>query len=233
MRLNWRRSSRAEDQLEKWFLERYQEHVLAGGTAPPGPHPDEDFLRDLARKSKRIALSDPRIEHVANCQQCMSRLLALRQEVKSRQRKVVLAVASVSCLVIIVVVLLIARGWFQKQPPANNTAFVVQTVNLWDTDVLRGAQPGTLQAVSLPAAKVKLTVILRRFSPPGQYLVAVTRTQNGEGLVAEGQATSTKIGDQERVLVDLDLRAAKAGEYFLSTTHEQDQASYYYPLQIR
>jgi hypothetical protein len=233
MRLNWRRSSRAEDQLEKWFLERYQEHVLAGETAPPGPHPDESFLRDLARKSKRIALSDPRIEHVVNCQRCMSQLLELRRGVKVRRRKVVLAVASASCLVIIAVVLFIARGWFQKQPTANNMAVVVRTVNLWDAGTLRGTQPGTLQSVSLPAAMVRVTVILPRFSPAGQYLVAVTRSQNGEGLLAEGQAVSATSGDQERLSVDLNLRSARAGEYFLSTTHEQDQASYYYPLQIR
>jgi hypothetical protein len=233
MRLNWRRSSRAEDQLEKWFLERYQEHVLAGDTTPPGPHPDEGFLRDLARKSKRIVLSDPRIEHVVNCQRCMSQLLELRQEVKVRRRKVALAVASASCLVIIAVVLFIARGWFQKQSPANNLAVVVRTVNLWDAGTLRGTQPGTLQSVSLPAAMVRVTVILPRFSPPGQYLVAVTRSQNGEGLLAEGQAVSATSGDQERVTLDLDLRSARAGEYFLSTTHEQDQASYYYPLQIK
>jgi hypothetical protein len=234
MRLNWRRSSRAEDQLEKWFLERYQEHVLAGDTAPPGPHPDEGFLRDLARKSKRIALSDPRIEHVSNCRQCMSRLLALRQEVKSRRRRMGLAVASVSCLAAIVVVVLIARGGgFRTQPPANNMAVVARTVNLWDAAALRGTQPGALQAVSLPATRVRVTVILPRFSSPGQYLVAVTRTQNGEGLIAESQAASAMSRDQERVSVDLDLRNAKEGEYFLSTTHEQDQASYYYPLQIR
>ena len=233
MRLNWRRSSRAEDQLEKWFLERYQEHVLAGDTTPPGPHPDEDFLRSLARKSKQIALSDPRIEHVAKCQLCMSRLPALRQEVKARRRKVALAVASASCLVIIAVVLLIARSSFQKQSLANNMAVVVRTVNLWDAGTLRGAQPGTLQSVSLPADIVRVTVILPRFSPAGKYLVAVTRSQNGEGLLAEGQAVSATSGDQERVSVELDLRSAKAGQYFLSTTHEQDQASYYYPLQIR
>jgi len=29
------------------------------------------------------------------------------------------------------------------------------------------------------------------------------------------------------------LRSVKAGAYFLSTTHEQDQAAYYYPLQIK
>jgi len=60
-------------------------------------------------------------------------------------------------------------------------------------------QPGPLQVVSLPAARVRLTVILPRFSPPGQYLVAVTRTQNGEGLIAEGQGPTAASGDQERV----------------------------------
>ena len=33
--------------------------------------------------------------------------------------------------------------------------------------------------------------------------------------------------------VDLDLRKATAGAYFLSTTHEQDQAVCYNPLQIK
>ena len=46
---------------------------------------------------------------------------------------------------------------------------------------------------------------------------------------AELQTTN---GQQEAIFVDLD-REAKAGAYFLSTTHEQDQATYYYPLQIR
>jgi hypothetical protein len=34
-------------------------------------------------------------------------------------------------------------------------------------------------------------------------------------------------------LRNLDLRNAHAGQYFISTTHEQDQAAYYYPLQIK
>lgn len=36
---------------------------------------------------------------------------------------------------------------------------------------------------------------------------------------------------RERMVID--LRKSKPGSYFLSTTHEQDQASYYYPLQIK
>jgi hypothetical protein len=35
-----------------------------------------------------------------------------------------------------------------------------------------------------------------------------------------------------RLTINLDLRRAHAGQYYISTTHEQDQASYYYPVQI-
>ena len=40
-------------------------------------------------------------------------------------------------------------------------------------------------------------------------------------------------GTRELVTVTLDLRSATTGPHFLSTTREQDQASYYYPLDIR
>jgi hypothetical protein len=80
---------------------------------------------------------------------------------------------------------------------------------------------------------VRLTVILPRFSPPGQYAVAVTQDQDGNGVVAQKSVTATTDRDHESVVAELDLRTAKAGAYFLATTHEQDQASYYYPLQIR
>jgi hypothetical protein len=38
--------------------------------------------------------------------------------------------------------------------------------------------------------------------------------------------------DGTEVSVDFDLLKSQLAPYFLSTTHEQDQASYYYPLQI-
>jgi hypothetical protein len=78
-----------------------------------------------------------------------------------------------------------------------------------------------------------MTIILPQFSSSGQYLVAVTRDQNGNGLVAEGAAAAASSGPQVKVVLDLDLRKVEAGAYFLSTTHEQDQAAYYYPLQIK
>lgn len=232
MRLSWRRSSRAEDRFEAWVTESHQKWVLAGGTTPVGPCLDEAFLRDLARKSRRIKLSDPRVDHAATCPTCLNQLLGFRQDIRSRRRKSAVAGLVTACLVIAAVIA-VARYEVQKQSPASNMAIVSQTVNLWDVGTFRGEQPNQLQSVSLPAARVRLKIILPRFSPPGQYLVAVTQDQLGNGVMSEGSAPAIVSGEKETVAVDLDLRRAKAGQYFLSTTSEQDHAAYYYPLQIR
>jgi hypothetical protein len=232
MRLSWRRSSRAEDRFEALVTESHQKWVLAGGTTPVGPCPDEAFLRDLARKSRRIKLSDPRVDHAATCPTCLNLLLGFRQEIRSHRRTSAVAGFVTACLVIAAVIA-VARYGVQRQSPASNMAIVSETVNLWDVGTFRGAQPSQLQSVSLPAARVKLKIILPRFSPPGRYLIAVTRDQSGNGVMAEGSAAALASGDKEMVSVDLDLRRAKSGQCFLSTTHEQDQASYYYPLQIK
>ncbi|HZP04581.1 MAG TPA: hypothetical protein VFB43_06745 [Terracidiphilus sp.] len=120
-----------------------------------------------------------------------------------------------------------------KGLPTKEMALRAQTIDLSDSGTLRGEQPNPIQAVLLPAAMVRLTIVLPRFSAPGQYLVAVTKDQIGSGVQAEGTAGSVQNGSSTAVTVDLDLRRSKTGRYFLSTTHEKDQASYYYPLQIR
>jgi hypothetical protein len=232
MRLSWRRSSRAEDRIDTWINQLHQRQVLAGETTPSGPCPDEAFLRYLARKSRSIALSDPRIEHATNCPTCMTRLLELREANRSRGRRAALVTAIAACAVI-VVSLLVARYMMKRTASTGNTAVVSKTVNLWDSGTVRGEQPGQLESVSLPAALVRVTIVLPRHSAPGQYLIAITRDQNGNGLAAEVTATAVANGDQQQVAASLDLRKTPAGPYFLSTTHEQDQAAYYYPLQIK
>lgn len=70
-------------------------------------------------------------------------------------------------------------------------------------------------------------------SEPGKYDIAVRRDKNGRDLLAHGNGAASGTGDRNEVSVYLDLRKSQPGSYFLSTTHEQDQASYYYPFQIR
>jgi hypothetical protein len=117
-------------------------------------------------------------------------------------------------------------------------AAIPETIDLSNAGTLRSlqsdpTQPSPLQSVSLPRALVKVNIILPRYSRPGQYAVAVTRDQTVNDPLARGSATAIGNGDQEEVAIDLDLRKSKPGSYFLSTTHEQDQASYYYPLEIK
>lgn len=233
MNLFRRESSRAEDRFEAWLNQEHQERVLSGQTESAGPCPDEAFLRGVARRSKVIPLSDPRIDHAANCPNCMNRILALRRDdARSDGKKLAFGLAAV-CLVIVVGLI----AWFQydhhRQETVAIAAPVSKVVDLSNAGTFRGEQPGQLQSVVLPAAPVVLTIILPRFSPTGQYLVAVTRDQSGNGVIAEEFASASASNGEQSVSVNLDLRSTKAGAYFLSTTHEQDQAAYYYPLQIK
>lgn len=143
-----------------------------------------------------------------------------------------IAAVAASCTILVTAVL-VGIYTTRHTPTTENAIAVSQTVDLWDAGTVRGEQPGQLQAVSLPAAHINLTIVLPRHSAPGQYLVAITRDQNGNGLVAEGLARTSTIGDKEQIATNVDLSKAQAGRYFLSTTHEQDQAAYYYPLQIK
>lgn len=233
--MNWfgRRSSRGEDKFEAWIKRLHEQRVASGQTQPVGPCPDEEFLRGLAKRSRAISLSDARIDHAANCPTCMRRVVALRNENRERNRKFAFALAAAMCLILVAGIF----GWLHARHDHQKTVALAQpvskTVDLWNAGTFRGEQPGQLQSVELPAAVVRLTVILPRFSASGQYLIAVTRKEDGTGVVAEGLAPTVAAGQKEKVSVALDLRKVTAGAYFLSTTHEQDQAAYYYPLQIK
>ena len=236
MRLRW--FSHAEDRLDAWVTRQHQERVLEGRVAPVGPCPDKAFLEGIARQSKQIALSDPIVDHVANCPVCMRRLLELQSQYQAGRRRLVFTVAVGCCLLIVAAFVVVSWRGANTPHLTYNMAAIPATIDLWNAGTLRSlpsdpAQPSPLQSVSLPRALVKVTIILPRYSRPGQYVVAVTRDQTVNDPLAHGNASSIGSGDREEVSVDLDLRNSQPGSYFLSTTHEQDQASYYYPLQIK
>lgn len=232
MRLSWRRSSDAEDRFEHWIAQQHERRVLAGDTTVSGPCPDDKFLRNLARRSPNVSLSDPRVDHAATCANCMSRLLVLRREQRARGRRMVIATAAASCIILLVA-MIVGKYAVRHTRTTDNAVAVSQTVDLWDAGTVRGERPGQLQAVSLPAARINLTIVLPRHSAPGEYLVAITRDQSGNGVVAEGLAPTLTNGAKQQISANIDLSKAQAGQYFLSTTHEQDQAAYYYPLHIK
>lgn len=232
----WRKpdSPPAEDRFEEWFNRKRQESVLGGQVeAPQGPHPDNSFLRDLARKSRNINLSDSRVDHASSCPLCMRKLLALRNEKVTSPRRVALIAIVACCVLIVASIVWISSRRSREVQTTPNVAVVSKTLDLSNAGSYRGDQPAPLQSVSLPTAIVKVTVVLPRYSTPGQYIVAVTRDQSGSDPVAKGIGLAVADGSHELVTVTLDLRSATTGPHFLSTTREKDEASYYYPLDIR
>jgi hypothetical protein len=117
---------------------------------------------------------------------------------------------------------------------AKSSVPVDAEVDLFNAGTLRGGDDGTneLQQVSLPAAIVHLSVTLPRFSETGRYEVLVSRDKAGSQVVAKGSGYGEDNDGKVRVKVTLDLRAAKAGEYFLATVRGADNGMYYYPLKI-
>ncbi len=83
----------------------------------------------------------------------------------------------------------------------------------------------------LPRRVVTVSILLPRCSEPGPYTVSVLETKEANAR-AEAAGVAVQEGAKTSLTVMLDLRTAKAGLYFLSTTHGADAAAYYYPLQI-
>jgi hypothetical protein len=139
MWLRLRGLSRPEDRFEAWIAQRHQERVLERTVTPAGPCPDEAFLKDLAKKSKAIALGDPRVDHAANCPICMRRLLALRREHHSRRLRLVLTAAVASCMLIAVLFVGLAR---HRANPTQQMAGPPAVLNPW-TYGMPGRSEGT------------------------------------------------------------------------------------------
>ena len=202
--------------------------VFAAEATPAGPCPDDIFLRKLARKSKKISIADPRIDHAANCPRCEDQLLLLRHEHRSQRVKIALGTVLAVSVVLTAVRYAIDKGAFR-----SSTVQITQPVDLRGASVLGDQQKLPLQSVGVPAAVVRITIFLPSSSSRGQYLVAVKRHQNKRVYVVDEGIFGKQDGDRQPLTVDLDLRRAEAGQYFLSIYGVDDQVLFSYPLRVR
>lgn len=194
--------------------------MVAANATVVGPCPDDIFLKNLARRSRHIQLSDARIDHAVNCPTCIRRLLELRCENNSRRKRLSLTVAVASCLLVAVGLFILSRRGASTPEQVAGVTAIPQIVDLWNAGTFRGEQPGQLQSVLLAAALMKITIILPRYSEGGRYDIAVTRDKEGRALLAHGTGVAIGPGDRKKISFYLDLRKSRPGSYFLSTTHE-------------
>ena len=226
----WRKRSARVRYSEEWFAALYPKLPLTD-LFENGPcnGPDEVFLRQLASRSNKPSPLDPRVAHVAGCLRCMQRLRSFQQEAeeagRGRREVPVWALATVALLIALGVGLSVYR-----RSASVPSAVIAQNLDLSDYGTTRGPS-SSLPSLMLPRRVVTVSILLPRFSEPGPYSVSVLETKEAKART-QAAGVAVQEGARTSLTVTLDLRTAKPGRYYLSTTHGSDAAAYYYPLQI-
>jgi hypothetical protein len=236
-----------DDLMNDFFLEAFPNPQRKGC-------PGEATIKALAED--RLPRDDQARLHLASCSECYAEYRHYRQDwneykqqragalprapaprtpIKTAQRsaKISWAIAAI----VVICAILIFRIERPQSASFLQTASnpVAANVDLFNAPTLRGiGEDGAapLQAVSLPAAIVHLSITLPRFSESGAYVIAVSRDRAGQQLIAKGSGNAIDNDGKVGVNVTLDLRKAKAGAYFLATVRGSDNGTYYYPLKV-
>ncbi len=207
-------------------------------TAHPNPGregcPDPAVLRAIA--SNQLSATHPARLHLASCSPCFSDFRAFKESgiQKTSHRKAFAWLAAVAaCLLLAIGLGLTITTLRRERPTTDPGPLMARIVDLSNYGALRGSNAlNQLEAVSLPSARVKLTVILPKLSDAGTYKVSVSRDRSSDHVLASGAAAAQGSDQRRTVTVLLDLRGTHPGSYFLATTHDKDEASYFYPLRI-
>jgi hypothetical protein len=211
------------DFIRKFFLRANPNPSREGC---PGPA----VLRAIAEN--RLAPNDPARLHLADCSPCFAEFQEIKESLQQARRQRLYAVLAVAAgLIIAVVAGFGIQSYIESQRSATQMAAVNATVDLWNRGATRGGEPDIDGEMHLPKRLIKLKVILPRLSESGQYTVGIARATTDKNLI-QASGVATTAGPKEIVTVTLDLRSTNPGVYFLTTTHEQDEASYYYPVKI-
>jgi hypothetical protein len=211
-----------------------REFFQHGNPNPKGEGcPDQATLKGIAENA--LPPNDPARLHLASCSPCFSKFRELKaqyekQKVARRHRQQRLyAILAVAAGLLMAAVLRFS-GKPSLPPSRKEFALSERTVNLWEKGALRGEEQGDVN-ITLPQSRMQLHVILPRLSEPGKYTIGLAHEKSGKNLV-EAAGSAVASGPQEKVTVTLDLRSIQPGIYFLTTTREDEEASYYYPVII-
>jgi hypothetical protein len=236
-----------DDQDDTLLFEKLQEHILE-----KCPNPDRvDCIDHATLKTwvyapEKLNLSDPKYLHVLKCAECTRELIELRKQRNAQTRAQIrneaakprswrwagIAAVLLCCLAIGGV------AYWRVLFPTSSTATlpatpVALTIDLSQAGTTRGGEASTVAPLILPQRVVTAHVLLPSFSPGGRYVISITTDRNGTPAKAEGLGAARVNGFHADLTVTLDLRNLPEGTYYLATTHEGDQASYYYPLTLR
>jgi hypothetical protein len=222
---------------EQWFLRQVEACTHRQPSSIRTPHcVDDAFLKSYAEQPTEVSLSDRRVEHITSCGHCLGRLLELRATRPAKAspcfRHKAAAEIGMACLR--------AGGalvslWNRKHPASGRLPAVeiARTLDLSRYGSDPGGHPGGDPPLSLPAARLRLEIILPRESQPGAYCIMVAADEHVPNRVAWAKGIAVSADPRMVVTVSLDLSEATPGKYALSTRLQSEDGHDTYPLQIQ
>jgi hypothetical protein len=203
--------------------------------------PGMEVLREIASTS--WPANHPGYEHVKHCSPCLREMFDLQEEIfvaktTRRHRKYWIAVAAMLVITTGVWLATLRLASQHSSATANNIASIEhleRTADLFDEpDTFRGSDEPQkpFKTIYLPPAPLQLKVILPRFSRPGVYQIAICRDRSENSTLVKAVGRAVADGPRQIVTVMLDLSGLSEGSYWLSTTSEDDGASYYFSLHL-
>jgi hypothetical protein len=203
------------------------------------PNPNRDGCPGpailIAIAEDKLTPSDPARLHLASCSPCFAEFRELResydkQKTSRRQQQRLVAALALAVGLLIAAALRFNGNTSHPFLSTQRIILAERTVNPWDKGALRGQEQNDTN-ILLPQSPIQLHVTLPRLSKPGRYTIGIAHDKFGRNVVeAPGVAKAT--GSEENVTVILDLRSIKPGVYFLTTTRDDEQASYYFPVVV-
>lgn len=189
---------------------------------------------------RRIGRDDPAWDHIWHCSPCFADFKKIRDarlaEIEGAERRArnkrttaIWAAVVVTCACLFAIILFTANR-------VRGTTVV--PVDLANAGTVRGLNEDTTHArvlATLPRKLDELEVTLPMFSPQGRYVLAILKSPSESTAIALGSANTAGTGAKLKLVVTLDLSAAKPGRYYLATRREEqgtEEAAYYYPVLI-
>jgi hypothetical protein len=195
--------------------------------------PGDEVVREVA--ARRELIEDDVWHHITHCSPCYATFLEYKDRIRAARR--VRGLLILAGAVLAACVLIVVGVWWVGVLPGHHTEQTTlvaedRTVDLYDWDAQRGSGLKEGPEIALPRTLVRVRVILPRFSRSGAYQIAVCRSRTMDTAIAENALSAMEEGPREIVTVQLDLRSANPGNFWLAIKRENDEAGYYFPVHV-
>jgi len=190
--------------------------------------PGDDVVREVAARTE--LKKDELWEHVTHCSPCYAEFLRFKNELRDRRKQKVHTRRS--ALIAASVAVAAAGGvsvFLLREPQIYNVDWDLESQKTFrglDADRMEGPSGPPLSA---PAARLQISLKMRKSSPPGQYVVQFWKTMEAPPLFSR---TIQFDPQSPSVAIEADLTRATAGSYTLGVRRTDKSDWQYFPVTV-